>query len=164
MGGGVGGFPTRSRRIKKDQDRSGWIKGDHSFYQQQRVVSRASMQIKQGVQISKGQIIQAIVYRSKLTDNIQVLLVIMLNRKNDYLLYLLLFFFMACSPSKNNIYIHTMFCFDTFGSVIEIQMTDQDGSKRIKTAQIKVDQRGSKWIKGDQDRSKGIKADHSKLP
>ena len=85
-----------------DQDRSGWIKGDHSFYQQQRVVSRASMQIEQGVQISKGQMIQAILYRSKLTVNIQVFLVIMLNRKNDYLLYLLFFFFMACSPSKNN--------------------------------------------------------------
>ena len=82
----MGGFQTRSRRIKKDQDGSGWMKGDHSFYQQQRVVSRASMQIEQGVQISKGQIIQAILYRSKLTDNIQVLLVIMLNRKNDYLL------------------------------------------------------------------------------
>ena len=32
MGGGVGGFPTRSRRIKMDQDNqegSGQIKGDH---------------------------------------------------------------------------------------------------------------------------------------
>ena len=47
-----------------------------------------------------------------------------------------------------------MFCFDTFGSVIEIQMTDQDGSKRIK-----VDQRGSRWIKEDKSGSKGIKMD-----
>ena len=29
MGGGVGGFPTRSRRIKMDQEGSGQIKGDH---------------------------------------------------------------------------------------------------------------------------------------
>ena len=29
MGGGVGGFPTRSRRIKTDQDGSRLIKGDH---------------------------------------------------------------------------------------------------------------------------------------
>ena len=29
MGGGVGGFPTRSRRIKMDQEGSVWIKGDH---------------------------------------------------------------------------------------------------------------------------------------
>ena len=38
-----------SNQIKEDQDGSGWIKGDHSFYQQQRVVSRASMQIEQDV-------------------------------------------------------------------------------------------------------------------
>ena len=73
------------------------------------------MQIEQGVRISKDQIIQAILYRSKLTDNIQVLLVIMLNRKNDYLLYLLFFFFMAHSPSKNNninmyVYIYIYIC------------------------------------------------------
>ena len=39
-----------------------------------------------------------------------------------------------------------MFCFDPFGSVIAIQMTDQDGSKWIK-----ADQR---WLKRDQGRSK----------